>query len=122
MKTPTRVQRSRAKGSRLPPNTKCCTRPGFFSNPLVGNDAAVVYYKWLTKWKNMTTDEVCLAANVSGFNVGLHPKLKPVWFNRTGQEILNRLPELREYDHVACFCSLLKPCHVDTQIQILKEM
>jgi len=28
-----RVQRSRAKGSRLPPNTKCVTRPGKWSNP-----------------------------------------------------------------------------------------
>ncbi len=47
---PKRIQRSRAKGWRMPPNTVYVGRPSLFGNPFIGDAAACVdaYRMWLT--------------------------------------------------------------------------
>lgn len=41
--TPLRIQRSRTRGSKLPPNTICVTRPGLWSNPFVVGQPSGVF-------------------------------------------------------------------------------
>ena len=83
MKLPDRVQRSRRKGARLPPNTLCCTRPAKWSNPY-------------------TTLEEFAA--------------------RLDEHLVGDLPELLAYDHLACWCSLDKECHVDVILDRLRKV
>lgn len=84
----TRVQRSRTKGSKIPPKTLCCTRPGLWSNP----------FKPISKHPGAVRQ--CL----SDYEVYLDEKL------RLGDL---ELVDLCEYDHLACWCSLDGVCHVD---------
>lgn len=111
-----RVQRSRKKGSRLPPNTVCVTRPGPFSNP------------W--KLDDRTTTACCVASFrrclfrvLNGMlREDTNPWGKPVtraeWdhFDRMAE----RLPELRG-KNLACWCKIVESashmCHGDVLLE-----
>jgi hypothetical protein len=75
----TYVQRSRKKGAKLPPNTRCCTRGTKWGNPFRGLPAqeAVDLYK---------------------VHITIYPPGDPA--------------ELAKYDHLACWCRIGDPCHV----------
>lgn len=107
---PTRVQRKRTKGFRLPPNTLCCTRPGKWGNPFqVG-----ISHPVSIDTGNFKTDMV------------MSRELACQLFYHYLQDWTEREPdameELLQYDHLACYCSLAELCHVDMIIQLLKEM
>jgi hypothetical protein len=99
---PTRIQRKRVKGWRMPPNAISVTRPGKYGNPFkVGErveDESVPNGYWFI-------DEVhCLEL----FEMHVNAQLldNPHW-----------LDPLRGKD-LACFCPLTSPCHADVLLRL----
>ncbi len=115
---PTRVQRRRTKGSKLPANTLCCTRPGFWSNPLVGKDAAKWFRLWLVEYPEAWAYELADMARSCGDDVRLRKFAAPY---EKGQRYLDNLERLREYDHLGCWCGLDVDCHVETYRELLTD-
>lgn len=114
---PLRIQRSRAKGWRMPPNTIYVGRPTIWGNPwavglarcgcrAVGecshnlfcvdtaNEAVARYREWL-----LGTDAANLTAS------------RPMGMRR------KRIPELRDRN-LACWCPLGQPCHADVLLEV----
>lgn len=96
---PLRVQLSRKKGWRMPPNTVKVCRPGKWGNPfLVGPDrnqrqAVECFEHWLT---------------TPGITAGI-PEKK--------QAILDSLHELRG-KNLACWCPIGSACHRDVLLRL----
>lgn len=106
---PQRIQRSRAKGWRMPENTVYVGRPSIWGNPVDWRDytaegfqpssrrarewAVAVYRDWLSGRK--------------GTGIG---GLKRV-------TVLARLPELRG-KNLSCWCALDEACHADVLLEI----
>lgn len=103
---PERIQRSRKKGWRMPPNTRCVTRPGIFGNPFragmldgyTAEDAVSDYRRWLLRDPSLRS-----ADNAFG--------KPPTW------EQIQLLRGL----NLACFCSLEKPCHADILLEFANK-
>jgi len=103
--TPTRIQRSRAKGSTTPPNTRYCGRPGPFGNPFSILQMRCIYAS--------QTDAA--AASVAAHRRWLRT-------TDTGRAVAARARrELAGYAHLSCWCPLGQPCHVDNIIELLAE-
>lgn len=98
---PIRIRLSRAKGYRLPPNTRSVSRPGPFGNPY--RVESVLYQNPAAAW--------CVAMFRDWLN-GKAPGLLP----GRRAKLLARLPELRG-KNLACWCALDKPCHADVLIE-----
>lgn len=102
---PTRVQRKRTKGYRLPPDTRYVGRPTRWGNPfrvgmasphnyrvIIDAEHAVELYRQLLESK----------AESGALDAFLSP--------------------LRAAKHLACWCPLDKPCHVDVIIEYWEEL
>lgn len=112
-----RIQRSRKKGSKLPPNTVCVTRPGRWGNP------------W--KLDERTTAAVCVASfrrcllrALNGWErEDSDPWGKPVtaevW--QHFERMAERLPEVRG-KNLACWCKIVESvsplCHADVLLEL----
>ena len=94
---PRRVQRSRAAGYRMPPQTKSVCRPGPFGNPFI-----------------IGKDVVDAAAAVAQYRI---------WLDETpeGQAIAQRARTFLRGWNLACFCALDQPCHADVLLKIANE-
>lgn len=105
---PVRVQLSRKKGWRMPPNTVKVSRPSIFGNPCSidaywdsgysGSERAA--RSWAVEQFNLWT-----AGRINGYG-GLRRL-----------EVLRRLPELRG-KNLACWCPLDQPCHADVLLEL----
>ena len=102
--TPRRIQRSRAKGWRLPDNTVCVSRPGPWGNPfLVGQDGTAsecvdLYRKLLggllcLSCKATVESQQAARCHVLDFGINLRGR------------------------NLACWCRD-KPCHADVLLEI----
>jgi hypothetical protein len=90
---PQRFQRSRRKGSRLPPNVVVVTRP--------------------TKWGNPHPSALGRAEAVRRYRDDLLA-------GRLAVRVDDVRSELRGRD-LACFCALDEPCHADVLLAIANE-
>jgi hypothetical protein len=114
---PVRIQLSRAKGWRMPPNTVYVGRPTIWGNPF-GKAAAIESgYADETNWR---------AFVVECFRDWLGP-LRPHrdWWQgpeseKRKTEILARLPELRG-KNLACWCGIGCACHADVLLELANE-
>ncbi len=93
---PTRIQRQRRAGWRMPEGAVVVSRPTVWGNPFPaspgGNGHAThLYRRWLA---------------------GYHPV-----HDARRAEILRRLPELKGKP-LACWCALEDPCHADVLIEL----
>ncbi len=111
---PRRIQRSRAKGWRLPAGCRYVGRPTAFGNPFTvvgareagydGDDAALLrmcayeHRRWL-----------------NGGGQGRYLSSDGRWYDRA--VVLARLRDLAGWD-LACWCGPDQPCHVDTLIEL----
>ena len=93
---PTRIQRRRTKGFRLPPKTLCITRPGPWGNPY----HSVLMFR-------------CSLYHPSSEIVGSVAE-RFYWMRL---HIMNLL----QYDHIACWCKPTDPCHGDVLLALLAE-
>ena len=113
---PRRIQLSRAKGWRMPPNTVKVSKPSPFGNPFSIAEAmereglsqfecrpiVVRYFRdWIT---NPTSDDACLESGFGG-RLQAHTRI------RKGLHIL------RGRD-LACWCPLDQPCHADVLLEL----
>lgn len=102
MTAPVRIKRSRAKGSKLPPNTVCVTRPGKWGNPFVVNPR-VRYGSGAKHSPNVPTAEEAVLAYRE--------------YIKACPDLIAALPELRG-KNLACFCRLDQPCHGDVLLEL----
>jgi hypothetical protein len=100
---PTRIQRKRTKGWRMPPNTMAVGRPGYFGSPFTGPRAAADYRRWMAG--KMGREEFA-RKNTRAF---VHH------FDR--QNVLREVVRLRG-KNLACWCALDQPCHADVLLEL----
>lgn len=103
---PVRVQLSRTKGWRMPPDTVKVDRSTPFGNPfnldVFGRPQAIaLHHRWLT------TGHVA-AAEIAA----IHPKTTVAEMAERRKHVLAHLPELRG-KNLACWCSLPAPGEPD---------
>lgn len=96
---PRRIQLSRKKGWRKPPNTVVVSRPSKWGNPfdwkIFGKaKASEMYRNWLSPYEVSADDR--------------------------RQWILDHLPELRG-KNLACWCKPGEPCHADVLLALANE-
>lgn len=113
---PQRVQRQRAKGWRMPPNTVYVGRPTQWGNPFVVGE----YVPPNTFWKHgnyFLVEDAAMAVDL--FRHWLNksaPEGCTTW--NPGTLIINqRMPELRGKS-LACWCQLNQPCHADVLLEL----
>jgi len=88
MKTPQRIQRKRAKGWRMPPNTVCVTRPSKWGNPFRIEPGVMSRKESVEHFRTFA----------EGFTE-------------------SELNELRG-KNLACFCNFDGPCHADVLLEL----
>ncbi len=86
---PQRIQRKRTKGWKMPPNTKCVTRPGRYGNP----------YATAEEYRRRLIEE---GAVLNGCYL-----ITPEYIRR----------DLRGFN-LACFCRPGDPCHADVLLEL----
>jgi hypothetical protein len=102
--TPARIQRSRAKGARLPDNTVCVDRSTPWGNPfVVGNDGTRA--ECVDLYRKLLTGYVCLSA-------AAEPKAQEA----ARRHVIDHIEELRG-KNLACWCRG-EPCHADVLLRI----
>lgn len=109
MKTPIRVQRSRAKGWKMPENTIYVGRPTLWGNPYqVG--AYIMGNCVLVPGKVYDTGDAvdCFDAHLASFKT-LWPDFFETW-----------IKPLRG-KNLACWCTLDMPCHADSLLKAANE-
>lgn len=110
---PERIQLSRKKGWRMPPNTVSVARPGKFGNPFTVYDCIDAGY---------IGTQVQLAERcVGAFRAWLGPHWRENWqgeeSERRRSALLASLADLRGKD-LACWCKLDQPCHADVLLEL----
>ena len=110
---PERIQLSRKKGWRLPPNTIVVSRPSVFGNPFKWTLAREAGY--------LGTEEELRAFSVQVFREWMTDNKR---FGH-GQEVqlknlLESLPMLRGMN-LACWCPLGRACHADVLLELANK-
>jgi hypothetical protein len=105
MDKPTRIQRKRTKGWRLPENTVIVSRPTIWGNPWTIEKVPPGLPAHLARW-----------ACVDEFRAWLEGERRPYLDNRR-DEVLRRLPELRG-KNLACWCKEGEICHADVLLEM----
>ena len=132
-----RVQRKRTKGFKLPPNTKCVSRPSKFANPFFVID------DFLAIKSNIKKSAVYLPIKVIGdgrenkhnvltecyrqllngersfYGINISQFVASNYIEIPTREEIKA--ELSQYDYLACFCSDKLPCHVDILLETINE-
>lgn len=93
LEAPRRVQLSRARGWRMPPNTTHCARPGRWGNPFTVQTTrafAVMAFSWLIEEHD---------------GGGIYPNRATIRAELHGR-------------HLACWCPLGEPCHCDVLLVV----
>lgn len=114
---PKLIQRSRAKGSRLPPNTRVITRGTLYGNPFPVSEIQSARIAVQRFW--MLLEYPCSYEWQS--------------MGETRQRIRRNLYRLADYDYVACWCRIeggvweygMRPepdCHGVVYIKLLREL
>lgn len=120
---PERVQLSRRKGSRLPPNTVNVARPGMWGNPFIPGEASGVFNDGGPILVPALTLEQCIDFYRRAVGGMLSPEMHPAgheWFKRFRKR--NGHPGecvwgLRGFN-LACWCALDQPCHADVLLAL----
>ena len=97
-----RVQRTRAKGWRMPEFTRYCGRPGRWGNPFQGEDAVALYRRWLAG--QMSAREFADRAD-GRYRFGDYRNINLNIRSLAGLDL-------------CCWCALDKPCHVDVLLEL----
>lgn len=104
---PVRIQLSRQKGWRMPPNTVRVSRPGKWGNPFT-----------LANEEGSPLAEDSRTGAVLGLNLSW-PEARRLVVDRFRAECVDALPlkELRG-KNLACWCALDQPCHADVLLEL----
>ena len=114
MKLPMRIQRRRTKGFRLPPGTLCVTRPGPWGNPF--------------NWREIQAEQGVGARYAKTIALDMfrgfvmEPWRAPDDRKRNALSwIIQHIPDLAEYDRIACTCREDEECHGDVLLALLAQ-
>jgi hypothetical protein len=116
---PHRVQLSRKKGWRMPPNTVSVARPGPFGNPWTINECAANFdlsqacarervVEWFRDWITRNSDDEALEV-LGMYGMGAEH-----------DRIHAHLTDLRG-KNLACWCPLDQPCHADVLLELANK-
>ena len=100
---PERIQLSRAKGWRKPPNTVAVARPGRWGNPFRGPDAADQFRRWLGG--RMSAAEFVAHADSERWRFADDATIRAEAVQLRGKNL-------------ACWCRLDQPCHADALLEV----
>ena len=121
MSAPTRIQRSRRKGYRMPENSKSICRPGAWGNPFKVTKHNADHYR--VSVKELLT-YILTNSGPAGFKTKAEAAAHAAkLFGILMDDFPEKYP-LSDFDgvkHIACFCSLDQPCHGDEIIKRLKS-
>ena len=110
MTTPRRIQLSRKKGWRMPPNTVNVARPGEWGNPIrVGGCARV---------------EVCTPSSTAMLEATITPAIAVEFFREYIAGALRTNPDLLaplRGKSLACWCKPDAPCHADVLLEVANK-
>lgn len=118
---PIRVQLSRAKDWRMPPNTARVARPGLWGNPFqVGVVDAVTCVAFFENaihggWNPATGAH--LPDDLFNIAYEVHCAWVKRWRQRVGCLPIEAVAELRG-KNLACWCKLDAPCHADVLLRL----
>jgi hypothetical protein len=104
---PKRIQRSRAKGWRMPPGTIAVSRGTMWGNPFAHRDSAIavrMFRCWL-RGSVRTADLLDCRLKIPGPLGGYRERM------------LAELPMLAGRD-LCCWCRLDRPCHADVLLEL----
>lgn len=113
---PVRVQLSRARGWRMPPNTVKVSRPTVWGNPFVAVDG-VVYANPLQVHFIVTVTNDAAKAYELWLRGELIQAEALAMYRNMRAEVLARFPELRG-KNLACWCKPGEPCHADVLLRM----
>lgn len=122
-----RIQRSRKKGYKSPPNSRYCGRPTKWGNPFKYIGDSVYFHAGyrrtvLDPWVYFgSIAEIGNSAKVFRdllMDLNSH-KVEPE-IRRHFDLIRDTHRDLEDFDSLSCFCSLDKPCHVDSLIELVE--
>ena len=126
--TPRRIQRSRAKGWRMPANTVYVGRPTKWGNPflvsLFGHDVARALYR-LALDPRATFDPTVVMVPKWRWAPWAFEAARRVFLDWAGERDGRWNPatlraELRG-QHLACWCRLGQPCHADVLLELANQ-
>jgi hypothetical protein len=115
---PRRIQRSRKAGSKLPPNTICCTRPGKHGNPFV---VGMWFRNISGDWRMWTCGDSPHFGNEIVGDLEHSLRLFDEYSAARVKWDRQWLEPLRNADFLACWCRLESKCHVDIILRRLRE-
>jgi len=113
---PTRIQRCRIKGWKIPENSVAITRGTKWGNPFkVGESLAAVPIRVSNHW-DLTEEQIeggviTQAIAVSLYRTWLH-------WHYTGSIIMEEAKQQLKDKNLACFCKIGDPCHGDILLEI----
>lgn len=113
---PKRIQLSRKKGWRMPPNTVKVTRPGVFGNPFTFAQLEEAGMSQGDKAK----DAAFLVESFRDWLVGRSEYWSGPECDAARAAIKSRLAELRGKD-LACWCKPGDPCHADVLLTLANK-
>ena len=116
--TPQRVQRSRQKGWRKPPNTVIVTRPWKFGNPFAAKVPGGEHGLATMTREHLVEDfrEWLTTPLFAGKSPRGRDSMLGVPYSARDR-ILENLHELRG-KNLACWCPLTQPCHADVLLEL----
>lgn len=107
--TPQRIQLSRTKGWRKPPNTVVVSRPSKWGNPFrVANDGGWVAYGWGRVWCGFDS-----RAEATECAIEKYRSVATRW-----QSFGLPNPAELTGKNLACWCPLDQPCHADVLLEL----
>ena len=124
---PVRVQRSRARGYRMPPNTVSVARPSIWGNPFVIGTPGIPDAATAVRLYEHSLDGHWTPDLVAGLSdddaariyliytdhlpIGAGSKLRAIDFARA----------MLRGKNLACFCPLAQPCHADVLLRLAND-
>lgn len=122
---PRRIQLSRQRGARKPPDAIVVARPSRWGNPFVVGESATLH-GWDSKGLAIELSiPITPDMAVDGYRELMAGRLVPwdrddddsvAWVNQWRAD----LEALRGHD-LCCWCSVLDPCHADVLLELLVE-
>lgn len=109
MTKPIRVQLSRQKGWRMPPNTVKVARPGKWGNP----------FRIGETMQRFSAEKICETFTVrdNAHAVELYREWMQLHLDQNPQSMKPALVQLRG-KNLACWCPLDQPCHADVLLEL----
>lgn len=121
---PVRIQRKRAKGWKMPPNTVYVGRGSMWGNPFVVGEPSGVFPEGMglqgkaeTLVPALTLDQ-CIEFYCNAVEGYLKPEMYPAGHNYSAKHRPHASLDLLRGKNLACWCALNQLCHADVLLAL----